>query len=192
MLKELKFSYLFYTIVSMTSSVITPIVMPFWGKFADRYGNLTTIKVSIPFLTLVIFGWACSIFVPTPFLLPYLICVESISGLGWAGFNLCVMNFVYDSVTRERIALCIAYLNILSGTGVLLGTALGSWIVSQSFSISPLIIALFVSGVARLVIIPFSFFVKEVRQPRKLTISEMREKIISLTPMKVLRLLDLF
>lgn len=198
MLRELQFSYVTFTILSMTATITSIVVMPVWGKFADRYGNLTVIKLCLPVIAFIPLFWALSPVVQglaPGALVPYLLIVESFSGLLWGGFNLVVMNFVYDAVTRERTALCIAYLNVLSGFGVLVGATLGGWVSSLPGTVllmPPLIAVMVLSGVARLLVfLVLRPFVHEVRDVRKLTLDEMKEKLIHLTPQKMIRLLDL-
>jgi MFS family permease len=195
-LRELKFSYMTYTIMCMINPLASLILMPVWGKFADRYGNLTTIKLCTPFIALLPLAYATSPlilrFMPA-MLLPCYVLFELMSGIAWAGFNLCVMNFVYDAVTRDRTALCIAYLNVLGGFGVLVGASLGGYISSfpPLWGISTLIVVMAISGVVRFaVFLLVQPFVHEVREVRKLTVDEMKERLINMTPGKMLRLLD--
>jgi MFS family permease len=198
MLRDLQFSYVTFTILGMTAMIISILVMPVWGKFADKYGNLTVIKLCLPFIAITPLLWALSPLVRSfapGMLVPYLLLVEAFSGISWGGFNLVILNFVYDSVTRERTALCIAYLNVLSGFGVLVGATLGGWISSLPGPVlfmPPIIAVMVISGVVRLLIfLVLQPFVHEVREVRKLTLDEMKEKLIRLTPQKMIRLLDL-
>lgn len=193
MLKELQFSYTQWIIVTIFSSLSSLIFMPVWGKFADRYGNIKVVKIcgflipSIPFL------WLISMFDVKIFY--YLIGIEIFSGIAWAGFNLSSGNFIYDAVTRQRMALCVAYFNILNGIGVFIGASLGGVISSFNFLIlgfSPILFIFILSGILRLsVILLMSHKIKEVREVKKFGIEEAKEKFSALTPMKFWRALEI-
>ena len=112
--------------------------MPLWGRFSDSYGNLKSIKISGFLVPLVPFLWIFSYYFANnsqSFLLPYLIIIEIFSGFAWAGFNLSAGNFIYDAVTRQRMAICVSYFNILNGIGAFMGATLGGIISSFSFSL---------------------------------------------------------
>jgi MFS family permease len=47
--------------------------------------------------------------------------VQIVAGVGWAGFNLALNNFLFDAVTPSHRARCTAYLNFFTNTGVLAG-----------------------------------------------------------------------
>ena len=82
-------------------------------------------------------GYECKIFI-------YLLIIELVSGMIWAGFNLAAGNFIYDVVTRQRMAICTSYFNIISGFGVLLGATLGGILSSHKVNIFGLHPILFV------------------------------------------------
>jgi MFS family permease len=85
----------------------------------------------------------------------FFIIEEAISGIIWAGFNLSVSNFVYDAVTRERIALCVAYQGILNGIAVFLGATIGGIIASLNFNLlglTPLLFIFLISFLLRLAV----------------------------------------
>lgn len=136
MLKDLNFSYTTYILIVIASSLSSLLFMPIWGKFADRYGNLRIMKICgffTPFIPLV---WLASPLVldfNPGILIYYLLFMEFLSGLVWAGFNLTTVNFIYDAVTRQRIALCVAYFNLFVGIGVFIGATLGGIVASMNF-----------------------------------------------------------
>src|SRR3989338_11312498 len=59
MLNHLKFDYITYTIIAISSSFASILFMTFWGRFADKYGNIKLIKITgfiipiIPILWLI-------------------------------------------------------------------------------------------------------------------------------------------
>mgnify|MGYP001578516286 FL=1 len=92
-------------------------------------------------------------------------------GVGWAAFNLAASNFIYDSVTPQRRALCVSYFNIFNGIGVFFGATLGG-LLTHYLAISFMNKFLFVfliSGVLRfLFVIIMLPFLKEARKIRRL------------------------
>ena len=182
MLKHLGFSYTRWIIVIIASSFVALMLMPMWGKFADRYGNIKAIKITAFLVPLVPLLWLASPLLPRQYLLFYLILVEMFSGAAWAGFNLASSNFVYDAVTRQRMALCVAYSNFLNGIGVFIGATLGGLISSIPFSIfgfESILIVFFISGIARFatafLMVPK---IKEVREVERFGIKEAKEKLM--------------
>ncbi|MCX8193975.1 MAG: MFS transporter [Candidatus Pacearchaeota archaeon] len=189
MLKDLNFSYLQWILVTISGSLTSLLFMPLWGKFADYYGNIKATKICaflVPFVPLL---WFISPFMPKNSLLTYLIIVEAFSGMAWAGFNLASSNFIYDAVTRQRMALCVAYYNLLVGIGTFLGATLGGSISSLSFTIlgfSPILVIFFISGITRFIMALFMIpKIKEVRDVKRFGIKEVKRRLSTLTPNKL-------
>jgi MFS family permease len=90
MLNGLGFTYLQYSLNAAASIVTQFLLLGFWGKFSDRYGNRTVILLTgctLPCLPLL---WLVS---PDFY---YLLLVQVISGGVWSGFTLSTSNFLYD------------------------------------------------------------------------------------------------
>lgn len=157
MLKELNFSYTYWIIIILSSSVSSFLTMPLWGKITDRYGTIKIVKLTgflIPFVPLL---WVVSpIFTNSSNIFYYLITVELFSGFVWAGYNLGAGNFIYSTVTRERVALCSAYYNVLHGIGIFLGATLGGILTSIDkgfiFGLNSLIFVFLLSAILRVVV----------------------------------------
>lgn len=195
MLKNLGFSYTQWIIVTISSSLASLLLMPLWGKFADHYGNIKATKICAFLIPLIPLLWFASPFIAKSSLLGYLVLVEAFSGMIWAGFNLASSNFIYDTVTRQRMALCVAYFNMLSGVGVFIGATFGGFISSLTFTIlgfSSILIIFFISGLARLVVSLFMApKIREIRDVKKFGIKEAKEKLSALTPNELLRHLEI-
>ncbi len=166
MLKDLNFNYLTYTLVNISSTVFALLTIGIWGKFSDKYGNRKILSMCgfiIPFLPIF---W---IFSPSPIYLMFV--PQLIGGIGWAGFNLAVSNFIYDAVTPARRAICVAYFNLMVGIGLFLGGIAGGFaahFIKISFMNNLLFIFL-ISGIVRLgVSIIFIPRIKEVKEVHKL------------------------
>ena len=168
MLKDLNFNYINYIFITITSIISLILFMPFWGKFGDKFGTMKAIRITSFFIPFVPLLWFFSIYIHNQILLTvYLIIAEFISGFAWAGFNLSSSNFVYDSVTKEKIAFCFAYFNILNAFGAFIGAALGGFISSKSdiFGIKSLLIIFILSAIMRFVVaIVMVPVLKEVRE----------------------------
>ena len=179
MLKDLGFSYPIYTLIVMSSAVSILVFMPFWGKFADKYGEVETIKLTSFFIALIPFLWGVSYFLNLKaiILVLFLVATELFSGFIWAGLNLSSYTFIYKAVSRERMALCIAYNTILNAIGIFLGAIVGGKISSFTFPIfgMPAIIFVFVlsAGLRFLIVLVMSHMIKEVRQVEKFDKGEM-------------------
>ncbi len=194
MLKDLQFSYTKWVIIIVASSVSTLFFMPVWGKFADKYGNIEVIKIGIFLIPFVPLLWILPSF-GIENIFYYLIIVEIFSGFAWAGFNLSIMNFIYDDVTREKMALCVAYFNVLNGIGIFLGASLGGFISSLNFSIfslAPIVTLFFISCVLRFGVAFIMFHkIKEVRKVKKFNIKNKIEKFTALHVGKTLKQLEI-
>lgn len=193
MLKDLKFNYLTYTIFSLMTPLVMIIFYPFWGKFEDKYGNLKVMKITGFFIPLVPLFW---------FVLPYyfrdnnlalfsvIFFVELMSGIAWSGFNLSMMNFIYDAVTRQRLAICVAYFHILNAIGVFAGAMLGGFLAKMPtvFGFNAFYFIFVLSAIARmavyLALIPR---VNEVRPVKDFGFVEAEKKLHHIRPESLMR-----
>lgn len=127
MLNQLNFSYITYTIVSLSSTLFYLLFAPFAGKFSDRYGNLKLIYFSTFLFPIVPILW---IFLETPvslILIPGLI-----SGLANAAFVIGTTDFSYNATSSQKRGFCFAYSALLVGFGTLCGSFIGGWVVQYS------------------------------------------------------------
>ncbi len=90
MLNGLQFTYLEYSINAATSIVTQFLLLGFWGRFSDRYGNRVVILLTGSILPCLPLLWLVS---PDFY---YLLLVQVISGTAWSGFTLSTANFLYD------------------------------------------------------------------------------------------------
>jgi MFS family permease len=56
----------------------------------------------------------------------YLLAVQAVGGLVWAGFSLSTGNFLYDLRPGPRLARDMAVHNVLASIGVFIGAVLGA------------------------------------------------------------------
>lgn len=179
MLRDLHFSYLVYTIVNITATIMIYLMIDRWGRHADSVGNLKVIKVTSPFIALIPLFW---IFNRHPL---FLCLIQVFSGFVWAGFNLCTSNFIYDAVIPEKRTRCIAYFNVLNGIAACSGALLGGFLLQR---LPPLfgynILTLFlISSILRLAIgIYIPRKLKEVREVTKIKSNELFFSVIGIKP----------
>ncbi len=160
-LQYLKLSYFAFAALGTASSVATLVTITCWGRAADRVGNLKMMFLASALIPLVPLLWLVSTD------LVYLGFVQAFSGLAWAGFNLCSVNYLYDATSTENRTRYLAYFNCGNGLAAGLGAILGGYLVPHM----PLlrgyqILSLFlISGVLRgTVSIAFLPGLREVRR----------------------------
>ena len=150
MLREKGLSYFFYMLILICSSLSGLASMTLWGKFADNFGNRRVMKIAGLFIFLIPLFYALSFPFGGTGLFVFVAALESFSGFIWAGFNLASSNFVYDAVSRERMALCASYSTVLISAGTFLGAALGGFIASFNFIFPSLLIVFTLSAGLRM------------------------------------------
>ncbi len=188
MLRDLGFSYLEFTINTATSVLVQFLTLNRWGRLSDLFGNrliLVTTGVMIPFLPSL---WLVS----TNYF--YLLGVQAVSGLAWAGFTLCASNFVFDLTPPERRATLMAVHNVLAASAVFVGAVIGGWLGThlptsltldghQIHWLTPLYGVFAVSTLCRLAVAgAFLPRLKEVRRARPMSMSGLIFRVTRLHP----------
>jgi MFS family permease len=123
MLRELHFGYLTYTIVTSASIVATFFFLPFWGRRADRAGNIKIIQITSWLMPVVPLLW---LFSGNPV---YLVAANIVSGFTWSGFNLASLNFVYDASEPHNRTKQIALFNSITGVACCIGALAGGYLI---------------------------------------------------------------
>jgi MFS family permease len=96
-----------------------------WGQFGDRFGNKSLLSITgftvpiLPMLYLVSTN------------VGFLLTVNFLGGVVWAGLSLGLQNYVFDSVRREERAKAIALYSTINAVGWSVGALLGSWLVEH-------------------------------------------------------------
>jgi len=172
MLRDLKLSYLDFTVLQATSVLVQFLMLTTWGRVADIYGNrliLIVTSISLPI-------------VPSIWLLSdnfwALILFQALSGLSWSGFTLSAGNLLYELVPQTRRAAYVAFHNVGTAAGVFGGAMLGSLLevvlppravlFGDSGVLSSLIYIFVISGIARAIVAALlARRVRELRKPRR-------------------------
>lgn len=149
MLNELNFSYITYTIVSLSSTLFYLLFAPFAGKFSDRYGNLKLIYFGALVFPIVPILW---MFLESP--LALILIPGLVSGLANAAFVIGTTDFSYNAASPQKRGFCFAYTALLVGFGTLLGSFIGGWVVEYSNIefMSPMLFAFLLSSVTMVVV----------------------------------------
>ncbi len=145
MLKELDFGYLSFTIIIGTEYFTRIISMPFWGRLADRKGNIEVLSLVsrvIPFIPI------CWLFFSN---LGYFIFIQAISGLCWGAYDLCTQNYLFKLAPPEKKLRYIMYSKSLTLFCMFLGGLLSVYLLDEIFPISgSRILSIFlISGIFR-------------------------------------------
>jgi MFS family permease len=157
MLQDLHLSYLGYGGWLATGLLGQLLTLKAWGQFGDRFGNKALLSITgftVPFLPMLYL-------VSTN--LGFLLAVNFLGGVIWAGLALGLQNYVFDSVRPEERAKAIALYSTVNALGWSVGALLGSWLVEHLPSriewggvalhpISNLPFVFFLSGVFRLLV----------------------------------------
>jgi MFS family permease len=123
MLRDLHFGYFTYTIVASATIVSNLVFLPFWGRRADRAGNMKIIQITSRLMPVVPLLWLVS---GNP---AYLVFANVVSGFTWSGFNLASLNFVYDASDPGSRTKQIAVFNSISWLAVCTGALLGGYLI---------------------------------------------------------------
>jgi len=180
MLKDLHFSYMLYTVITITATLMVYIMISRWGRHADRIGNLKIIKFTSPLIGVIPLLW---IFNRNP---AFLFFAQVFSGFLWAGFNLCTTNFIYDAVIPEKRTRCISYFNVLNGLALCAGALLGGFLLQRLPALFGYkILTLFlISSVLRIMVgIFMPLKLEEVRPVEKVNSNELFFSMIGIKPL---------
>lgn len=145
MFQELHFSYLQYFIMQVLLILASLVGYPFWGRWADRAGNVKMLQRSAFFIPLIPLLWLLT---DNFFILCF---YEMLSGFIWAGFNLCALNFIYDAVSPAKRTRCLSYFYLITGIALFLGASLGGLLAEHLPKVldSKILCLFLLSGVLR-------------------------------------------
>lgn len=175
MLYDLKFSYMTYALISAVAVLVKYLVMPAWGRAADRYGTKKVMTLSSYLMPLTPLLWVLSKNIY------FLVLVQIYSGFVWAGFEITTFNFIFDTTTPEKRATCVSYYNVLNGIFIFLGGIMGSIILKYNHIFSSQYYSIFILSFALRYVVSFHFIPKlrEVRQVKHISYEKLLMNVIS-------------
>jgi len=180
MLRDLKFSYVLYTLITITATLTTYLAISRWGRYADKVGNLRIIKFVAPLIGVIPLLWIIN---RHPL---FLFFAQVFSGFAWAGFNICASNFIYDAVTPAKRTRCISYFNVFNGVALCSGALLGGFLVGKlpSFFGYKILTLFLVSSTFRIFVGVFMpMKLKEVRPVEKISNIKLFFSIVGMEPL---------
>jgi|UniRef100_A0A7V5Y0M1 MFS family permease len=181
MLKDLKFSYATYTLITTASTLASLLSLPLWGNLADRYGNARILKISGLLIPLIPLLW---LFSKNPI---YLILINAYAGYSWAGFNLCALNFIFDATSPEVRTRCLGYFNFTNSFTLFIGGIIGGYLANRLpiiFPHSRLLTLIFLSGILRILVnIILANKFQEVRKTEKIEEKELLAIVLGIRPL---------
>ena len=180
MLRDLHFGYITYSVVTLSLAFSVQLTLPRWGRLADRFGNLKVLRTSAPLIGIVPLLWA---FNHHPV---FLVCAQIFAGILWSGFNLCALNFLYDTVTPAKRTRCIAYFNAFNGIAMGIGGLSGGFILKWLPAILgyKIITLMIISAILRIAVsLILSKPVKEVRSVKKIRGYQLVLRVVGVIPL---------
>ncbi|MBI3809123.1 MAG: MFS transporter [Nitrospirae bacterium] len=157
MLRDLHFSYLEYSLWLAAGVIGQFVTLKPWGRLGDRYGNKKVVAATgllVPFLPML-YVLSANLY--------FLLAVNFLGGVIWAGLALGLQNYVFDAVRPEDRAKGVAIWNAVNAAGWFVGAMIGSVLAGvlpgelalAGLEIRPasnLPFVFFVSGVLRLIV----------------------------------------
>jgi MFS family permease len=119
MLKNLKLSYVEYTVLTMTAIAATVGFLGLWGRIIDRLGAIAPIRFCALGITLLPLPWV----ITGNYWL--LMCTQVLAGFCWAGFNLAVFVYYLNYQGHAMRVSSISYFNAINFFCVFVGATLG-------------------------------------------------------------------
>ncbi|MBT4541060.1 MFS transporter [Candidatus Woesearchaeota archaeon] len=116
------FSYLQLTIALSAATVSSFLVMLYWGRNADVFGNKKIMIVCGLLIPLIPLLWVIN------HSFYFIIFVQCLSGFVWSGYNLASSNFIFDTVSPEKRARGVAFYNLAWGIAVFVGSMIGAFL----------------------------------------------------------------
>ncbi|MHB8481198.1 MAG: MFS transporter [Nitrospiria bacterium] len=178
MLHDLHFTYLQYMSVAGMAILSQYLTFLYWGNFSDRFGNRMVLKITGLMLPVLPVLWLFS----TKFF--YILTIQILSGFVWAGFSLSISIFIFDAVSSEKRAVCIAVYSTLNALGIFFGALTGglfSRVFPVSFNLfhwnfhlkSNLMFLFLISGILRLIV--YLTFLPKVQEVREVEVFSLKQ-----------------
>jgi hypothetical protein len=151
MLNELHFTYLSYTLVISAEYLARVVSAPFWGRYADKAGNIRILGIVSRVIPVVPICW---LFFHN---LGYLVFVQVLSGTCWGAFDLCTQSYLYKVAPQPKKLRYIVYTRCLVLLCTAAGGLLGAFSVSSIFPTfgSKILSVFWLSGVSRALVVMY-------------------------------------
>jgi len=189
MLNDLGFSFIEFTAITSAMILAQFLTLRNWGSLSNSFGYRRIIGFCSWGIAIIPFFWLIS----GSFW--YLVSVQLISGVMWAGYNLSAANFLFDAVSPPKRGRCAAYMGIINGIAIFAGSMAGGFLargLPESFSLSTigssvtstLLLLFLISGVLRL--LGAYFFLNRFVEVRDVEATTHRELVIRIAHLRPL------
>lgn len=188
MLRDLNFSYLEFMINHAMSVMVQFLTLRRWGHISDRIGNRFILGVCGLIIPLLPILW-----IPSQNFW-YLLAIQALAGVAWAGYSLSASNFMYELVQPAQRPTYLAMHNVFTSTALFLGASVGGYLAmhlpaqfflfNHEFNvISPLIGVFVISTFARLAVALYLLpKVREVRDISSIKVNRVVFRVARLYP----------
>jgi len=129
------FSYVMLEVMDMTASKVTIVIMLqnmammlsyyYWGVLNSRYSANTLLLWTFPIISAACAVWAGMSILPA---LLVLIVVHVLLGLGQAGYNLLIFNFLIGDSPKSERPMYVAVFSAFTGISGFIGPIAGGWL----------------------------------------------------------------
>lgn len=152
----LEVSYWQYSVMLSAAAISNFLTMRYWGLNADQFGNRVVLYTSSWVLSAFPFLWFGVSFLPKSLQFPIAVGIQVLGGLAWAGYNLSVSNFQYDSVEPAFRVRRFGHYHLLHGASMFVGGIIGGYLADTidvgSAAFSGIMFVMLLSGVLRFVV----------------------------------------
>lgn len=125
MLGERDFSYTTFAAILVASFMGKIIALPFWGRFAKRFGERTLLWVSgigiIPLSAI----WAVDDHPLT------LIVLQLLAGFAWGAYELATFLLLFETIPAKQRTRMLTLYNLLNACCVVVGASVGAFLLSH-------------------------------------------------------------
>jgi MFS family permease len=129
LLKTMKVSYIEFSIINISFTLALGLLMPYWGKVTDTYGNYRVFTFAAVGILLLPLGW---IFFRS---VPVFILLNLVGGFFWSGFSLSSQNFILDNLKKSSLHYHFSYYNAINNFSAFLGAVTGGLLAQSVLAI---------------------------------------------------------
>ena len=155
-LEYLDVTYWEYSVMLAAAAISNFLTIRYWGLNADRFGNRAVLTISSWVLAFFPFLWFGVWYLPASMQFPIAVAIQVVGGLAWAGYNLSVANFQFDSVQRKHRVRSFGHYNLLHGIAIFLGGTIGGFLADNEAirvgTISGIFFVMLLSGFLRILV----------------------------------------
>ena len=151
MLQERHFTYLNFTVIISAEFLARVVSAPFWGRFADKAGNIRVLSIVSRIIPAIPICW---LFFSSIW---YLAFVQIVSGICWGAYDLCTQSYLYKVAPKPKKLRYIVYTRCLLLFSTALGGLMGGYLVKGIFFTfgSRLLSIFLISGIFRALVVMY-------------------------------------